>query len=287
MRACRQPWIGSGASSRAAGEFVLGAWIVLLVVSLPFFAMQTKHLTAGGFEVPARTPRSWPARSSSFPGVESEKLVFVFDNTKKDAAALDASINKATQQSGRRRRRRVAAGRAGGERGRRQADRAAGAAGHRRRDLTVDAAAEMRKNLGHPQGRRRPRCRSTSSASRRCGPACRTSRRRTSRRPSSSASRSSSSCCCRLRQRRRRAAAAQPRLHRGRRHRRDRLLPLAGREMSIFVTNIASMLGIGVAVDYSLFILSRYREEIAQGASETRRARPRCARRAWPSRSPA
>ncbi len=32
--------------------------------------------------------------------------------------------------------------------------------------------------------------------------------------------------------------------------------------MSVFVTNIASMLGIGVAVDYSLFLLSRYREEL-------------------------
>ena len=36
--------------------------------------------------------------------------------------------------------------------------------------------------------------------------------------------------------------------------------------MSVFVTNIASMLGIGVAVDYSLFILSRYREELHNGA---------------------
>ncbi len=36
-------------------------------------------------------------------------------------------------------------------------------------------------------------------------------------------------------------------------------------EMSIFVTNMASMLGIGVAVDYSLFILARYREELSAG----------------------
>jgi uncharacterized membrane protein YdfJ with MMPL/SSD domain len=35
--------------------------------------------------------------------------------------------------------------------------------------------------------------------------------------------------------------------------------------MSTFVTNMASMLGIGVAVDYSLFILARYREELAGG----------------------
>jgi RND superfamily putative drug exporter len=38
-------------------------------------------------------------------------------------------------------------------------------------------------------------------------------------------------------------------------------------QMSVFVTNIASMIGIGVAVDYSLFVLARYREEIAQGAT--------------------
>ena len=31
-------------------------------------------------------------------------------------------------------------------------------------------------------------------------------------------------------------------------------------EMSVFVTNMASMIGIGVAVDYSLFIVARYRE---------------------------
>jgi RND superfamily putative drug exporter len=38
-------------------------------------------------------------------------------------------------------------------------------------------------------------------------------------------------------------------------------------EMSVFVTSMASMLGIGVAVDYALFILVRYREEIRVGAS--------------------
>jgi uncharacterized membrane protein YdfJ with MMPL/SSD domain len=44
-------------------------------------------------------------------------------------------------------------------------------------------------------------------------------------------------------------------------------------EMSVFVTNMASMIGIGVAVDYSLFILARFREEIRAGrpAVEARR----------------
>jgi RND superfamily putative drug exporter len=36
-------------------------------------------------------------------------------------------------------------------------------------------------------------------------------------------------------------------------------------EMSVFVTNMASMIGIGVAVDYSLFILARFRESVRAG----------------------
>ena len=44
-------------------------------------------------------------------------------------------------------------------------------------------------------------------------------------------------------------------------------------EMSIFVTSMASMIGIGVAVDYSLFVLARYREEVRTGrAPEEARA---------------
>ncbi|MGA9874972.1 MAG: MMPL family transporter [Solirubrobacteraceae bacterium] len=41
-------------------------------------------------------------------------------------------------------------------------------------------------------------------------------------------------------------------------------------EMSVFVTNMASMIGIGVAVDYSLFVLARYRQEIRAGADPDR-----------------
>ena len=36
-------------------------------------------------------------------------------------------------------------------------------------------------------------------------------------------------------------------------------------ELSVYVTNMASMIGIGVAVDYSLFIVGRYRGELARG----------------------
>jgi uncharacterized membrane protein YdfJ with MMPL/SSD domain len=45
-------------------------------------------------------------------------------------------------------------------------------------------------------------------------------------------------------------------------------------EMSIFVSNMASMIGIGVAVDYSLFILARYREEV-RGGGDPNAARAR------------
>jgi uncharacterized membrane protein YdfJ with MMPL/SSD domain len=39
--------------------------------------------------------------------------------------------------------------------------------------------------------------------------------------------------------------------------------------MSVFVTNAASMVGVGVAVDYSLFILARHREAIREGEPES------------------
>jgi RND superfamily putative drug exporter len=41
-------------------------------------------------------------------------------------------------------------------------------------------------------------------------------------------------------------------------------------ETSVFVTNMASMIGIGVAIDYSLFILARYREERRAGREPDR-----------------
>jgi uncharacterized membrane protein YdfJ with MMPL/SSD domain len=36
-------------------------------------------------------------------------------------------------------------------------------------------------------------------------------------------------------------------------------------EMSIYVTNVATMLGLALAIDYSLFLVSRFREELRRG----------------------
>ena len=43
-------------------------------------------------------------------------------------------------------------------------------------------------------------------------------------------------------------------------------------DLSIFVLNLASMLGLGLAVDYSLFVTSRYREELRRSNGDVQRA---------------
>ncbi len=43
-------------------------------------------------------------------------------------------------------------------------------------------------------------------------------------------------------------------------------------DLSIFVLNLATMLGLGLAVDYSLFVTSRFREELAGGQRDVSRA---------------
>ena len=38
-------------------------------------------------------------------------------------------------------------------------------------------------------------------------------------------------------------------------------------DVSVFALNLTTALGLGLAIDYSLFVVSRYREELATGAS--------------------
>ena len=49
-------------------------------------------------------------------------------------------------------------------------------------------------------------------------------------------------------------------------------------QLSFFVVNVLTMMGLAVGIDYSLFLVSRYREERRRGAREAGRDRP------WPAR---
>jgi RND superfamily putative drug exporter len=52
-------------------------------------------------------------------------------------------------------------------------------------------------------------------------------------------------------------------------------------ELSIYVQNVATMLGLALAIDYSLFMVSRFREELRRGRTSAPRSRspwPRAAR---------
>ena len=56
--------------------------------------------------------------------------------------------------------------------------------------------------------------------------------------------------------------------------------------MSVFALNLIIGLGLGLAIDYSLFIVSRFREELEHGRGDRRRARRRrCARPGAPCSS--
>lgn len=51
--------------------------------------------------------------------------------------------------------------------------------------------------------------------------------------------------------------------------------------MSVFVTSTVSMFGIALAIDYSLFILMRYREELRAAANRRRPSTRRWRRPGW------
>jgi RND superfamily putative drug exporter len=250
-------------------RLVLGVWVVLLLASLPFAAQQTKHLTAGGFEVPGSQSLATADALKQFPGVQTEKLIFVFDNKAKDAGQLNAAIDKAV--AGVKGVEGVSAPAEAVQAAKQAADQpvvllALNVTGSV--DQTVDAAADIRKNLElFKHGNDGPVPTHLVGQQALWGGVQDVSKDDLEKAEFTGfpivfivllAVFGS-------------IAAA--------------LLPLSlgfvaviltgaaifflsqALLMSVFVTNMASMLGIGVAVDYSLFILARFREELHKGAS--------------------
>jgi RND superfamily putative drug exporter len=250
-------------------RLVLGIWIVLFLAAVPFAAQQTKHLTAGGFEVPGSGSLAVSDALKRFPGVQTEPLILVFDNSKRDGAALTAAVAKA--QRGVRGVDGVAISPQAAAAARAAADKpivllaldVKGGA-----DAAIDAAADLRKNLGLKDQK------GTAVPVHLVGEqALWAGMQDVSKQDLEKAEFSGFPVVLIILLAVFGSLAAA-------------LLPFSlglaavvltgggvffisqALEMSIFVTNIASMLGIGVAVDYSLFILSRYREELHRGASE-------------------
>jgi RND superfamily putative drug exporter len=247
---------------------VLAVWVVLLLGSLPFAARQTEHLTAGGFEVPGSGSLAVADALDQFPGVHSQSLVLVFDNKNRNKHELWTAIDRAATKI----------------QGVKnvslpwQSLTYAGAATKKetalmplvvtgKADKAVDAAVDLRKKLDvsgqahaavpvHVVGQQ----------------ALWAAMQDVSKKDLEKAETGGFPIVLivllaifgSL------AAAALP-ISLG-----VVAVILTGAaifflsqvlQMSVFVTNIASMLGIGVAVDYSLFVLARYREEIRAGAT--------------------
>jgi uncharacterized membrane protein YdfJ with MMPL/SSD domain len=250
-------------------RLVLGVWIGLLILALPFASQQTKNLTGGGFENTGSGSQLAADALKDIPGAQAETLAIVFDNRKMKPGALAVALAQA---------RREAFKDVDGVRLNYPAYLKARSSQTQpivvmpldvtaSRDQAVDDAAQMRLNLGiddqqdadvpvHLVGQG----------------ALWAGMQELSKQDLEQAEFIGLPIVLivllvvfgSL------AAAA---------------LPLAlgvvsvmltgavvyflslNAEMSIFVTNMASMLGIGVAVDYSLFILARYREELRAGLS--------------------
>src|SRR5215207_4324046 len=245
---------------------VLGAWVLLLVVALPFAAKQTDHLTSGGFEVPGSQSQVVSENIHRFEAAQSDNLAVVLARRAgSDAAAVRAQVEHvgriADELPNVELKPEAAA----------LAKRQAGSASitvvplavEGDRDAAADMAVDFRDELGltardgvQPYlvgqqalwaGMQDLTKEDLESAERIGFPLV---------------------LIILLAVFGSLAAAA---------------LPLAlgfgsvtitgaiiyflsqATPMSVFVTNIASMIGIGVAVDYSLFVLARYREEIRGG----------------------
>ena len=256
---------------------VLGAWLLILVAAAPFAARQTEHLTSGGFTVPGSGSDAVDRALAGFEGAQRESLaVVVAQRPDGSPASVRAAIDRAD----------AAAARLSlvelSDRAEAAAKRDAGrspitvavldVAGDR--DQTADLATHLREAVGAGEGP------VDGAETYLVGQQALWAGMQDLSKEDLAAAETTGfpivmlillGVFGSL------AAAA---------------LPLAlgfvsvlitgaaifflsqAMEMSVFTTNVASMIGIGVAVDYSLFVLARYREEVRAGAS------PEAARRA-------
>ncbi|HEX8074712.1 MAG TPA: MMPL family transporter, partial [Thermoleophilaceae bacterium] len=256
-------------------RMVVALWAVALVAAIPFSLKQTDHLTSGGFDVPGSGAQRADAELHRFPGVHRDRLEAVFE--------LEDGAGAAQVRSAAARLRREARGishlsipvaAAGADARQPRIQRA----GDRRvaivplaltgsEDQNADAASDLRHRLDVGDGARHGV--ETHLVGQQ---ALWAGMQDLSKKDLASAEKAGFPIVLvillavfgSL------AAAALP-LALG-----IGSVTLTGAaiwglsqatEMSVFVTNVASMIGIGVAVDYSLFVLARYREEIQGGAA--------------------
>ncbi len=244
-------------------RLVLGVWVVLLLLAVPLASQQTKNLTGGGFENTGSGSQRVAAALKDIPGAQAETLAVVIDNRKGDPAKLQAALDRIKRD------------------GFKDVDGVTLAKGATvesgpivivpldvtaSRDEAVDAASKMRLNLKIDETSPDLPLHLVGQGALWAG------MQELSKQDLEQAEFVGLPIVLivllvvfgSL------AAAALP-LALG-----VASVMITGAivfllsqsiEMSIFVTNMASMLGIGVAVDYSLFILARYREELASGLS--------------------
>jgi RND superfamily putative drug exporter len=248
-------------------RLVLVVWLAVIVVAVPFAGRQTENLTGGGFETKGSDSKIVAdALASEFPGMQAEDLAVVFDNREGSPEALAAAVDRVESEGFED----VEAVRLDPA----AADAARAAGGEDvvvmplvvegDRDEAVDAASAMRENLHVDEEGAEVPVHLVGQSALWAGI------QQLSKEDLEQAEIVGLPIVLiillavfgSL------AAAALP-LALG-----VAAVVVTGAivfflsqvyGMSIFVTNMASMLGIGVAVDYSLFILARYREELKGG----------------------
>jgi RND superfamily putative drug exporter len=247
---------------------VLGAWIVLLIAAIPFALRQTDHLTSGGFSVPGSGSEAVDDALANFERAQGEPLAVVLALREGgDAAAVRAEIDRVDEAAARVDHVELAgaAAAAAKEQAAQTSITVVPLEVRGSSDETADAAVDLHEEIGAGEGAR------NGVEPYLVGQQALWAGMQDLTKEDMEAAETTGFpivLLILLAVFGSIAAAA---------------LPLAlgfasvvvtgaaifflsqAAGMSVFVTNVASMIGIGVAVDYSLFVLARYREEVRAG----------------------